>query len=159
MGCYHLCMAPSPAQRAHLERVRPLAWAWHETEEGQRWHSEHSRRNWDDPTYTTVTCKNCGRQFEAPVMAGARFCHANCSRQHRDAQHINEVEVPCPVCGELFWQSKYRPRPATCSRKCGATLRRAPEQPDVDLAQPAEPSAAALRRGQRLEQRRQAGRR
>jgi endogenous inhibitor of DNA gyrase (YacG/DUF329 family) len=149
-------MALSPAQRAHLDQVRPLATAWHATEEGQAWHSAHSTQNWANATYVTTNCANCGTEFEAPTMAGARFCSTNCSRQHRDAEHRYDVEVPCPVCGELFWQNKYRGRPATCSRVCGWAQRKATEPEQADLAQAAQPSSAAARRGQRLAARRAA---
>jgi endogenous inhibitor of DNA gyrase (YacG/DUF329 family) len=34
--------------------------------------------------------------------------------------------VPCPICGSEFNRDRYRKRPSTCSRKCGAQLRRRP---------------------------------
>jgi len=33
----------SPAGRAHLDRIRPLAAAWHRSPEGRAWHREHAR--------------------------------------------------------------------------------------------------------------------
>jgi endogenous inhibitor of DNA gyrase (YacG/DUF329 family) len=152
-------MTRSSAQRAQLEQARTNAAAWHQSPEGQAWHSAHSKQLWENARYVTVTCTFCDNEFSAPVMAGnAKFCSERCRYQVRDSDHRRDERVPCPVCGELFWRNRYTHRPATCSRVCGWANRRPPKPVEMDLAQADPPSSAAVKRGQRLAERRRARR-
>jgi NADH pyrophosphatase NudC (nudix superfamily) len=114
----------TPARRAHIERVRPLAAAWHSTDEGRAWHAEHSARIWENRDTTTRTCERCGNQFEAVFEDRARYCSDNCSRAVREKKRAFDVPVPCPICGTEFWQNKWKKTPKTCCPSHGQQLRR-----------------------------------
>lgn len=116
--------APEYAEqrRAHMDRIRPLAAAWHSTEEGLAWHSEHGRRTWEGRVPDRIECVECGETAER--FFDARFCSRRCSRRQADREGRYVVTVTCPICGAAFEQSKYRPQPETCSRRCGAALRK-----------------------------------
>jgi hypothetical protein len=123
--------AHSEARRAHLERIRPLAAAWHSSPEGLAWHREHGRRDWSefqDRDFVTRNCDRCGTEYATPFPDRSRFCSGNCSRAVREAQGAYNVWVNCPICGIEFSQNKYKHTPTTCSRICGQRLRRQKSQ-------------------------------
>lgn len=126
----------SERKRANLDAVRPLASAWHGSEAGLAFHSELGRKSWEGrEADVSVTCTNCGKESPTyfPGKSGERFCSNRCHRAKADRERRYEREVPCQVCGTVFWQNAYRPKPETCSRLCGAALRkrrRAGVQPD-----------------------------
>lgn len=66
----------------------------------------------------------CDTAFTPTVPSRARYCSMDCARKVRDAEHAYDIEIPCPVCGNLFWQRKYRGTPATCGSSCGQVHRR-----------------------------------
>ena len=68
-----------------------------------------------------LVCQRCGARF---LGRDGRFCSRACNRANSDSQHRYVATVACPICGEHFYQSKYRPKPETCSRLCGAQLRK-----------------------------------
>lgn len=116
----------SDSERENLERIRPLASAWHGSPEGIEWHREHGKRSWDNREYRTLTCECCGVEYQTRKAGEhARFCSRTCGNRVNDQSHRYQVQVPCPVCGTEFWQSKYRPKPESCSNKCGSQIRRA----------------------------------
>lgn len=126
-------MADDPhgaARLAHLDRIRPLAAAWHSSPEGLKWHREHGRHDWGNRELTTRNCNRCGKEYETPFPDQSRFCSANCSRAVREAQGAYDIRVKCPVCGIEFSRSKYNKKkaPTTCSRICGQRLRRQRQQ-------------------------------
>lgn len=111
-------------RRAHADRIRPLASEWHGSEEGRAWHSEHGRRTWEQRAPAgESTCNECGTPITV-WFEGKQFCSSACSRRAADREQRYHHMVPCPVCGTEFAQSKYRARPAACSRKCGWVLRK-----------------------------------
>jgi hypothetical protein len=114
-----------PRQQAHLADVRHLASEWHRSDEGRAWHREHGARTWEDREHVEYTCVTCGTKFLSRNPRGAKHCSKQCiEKDHRDA-NTYKVRVPCPLCGTEFWQNKYRVKPETCGRTCGAALRRA----------------------------------
>ena len=109
----------------HLDAIRPLASEWHRSEEGRAWHQEHGRAVWEniEPVATGRRCDGCGKPIVTRMPGkDPRFCSRRCSRVVADAAHRYEIEVACPVCDQLFWQSIYKVTPRTCSRRCGSTL-------------------------------------
>jgi len=106
----------------HLEAIRPLAAEWHRSAEGHEWHVEHGERTWDDrePVARKV-CESCGEEFDA-WFDRAQYCSRRCINRAREHQYMETVA--CPICGTEFQRDKYRKRPETCSRKCGAALRK-----------------------------------
>lgn len=109
----------------HLDRIRPLASEWHRSEEGRAWHVEHGKRTWEDrQPFPARACEVCGTEFE-PMWPDAKWCSKRCVNRARDKNEKYLETVTCPVCGIEFQRDKYRKkRAATCSRKCGAQLRK-----------------------------------
>lgn len=114
------------ARRAHIDSIRHLAVEWHGSEEGRAWHSEHGRDSWVGREPIEKQCATCGKTFQTLLdgRGDERYCSRACHRKRADGEHAYQQRVPCPVCGTEFWQSKYRAKPETCSRLCGAALRR-----------------------------------
>lgn len=115
--------------RAHLEAIRPLAAEWHRSDEGREWHAEHGRQSWEgrEPQHDK-TCAECGEGFKswfdeaARAKTEDRYCSRQCVNRARERKYLEAVA--CPICGTEFERDRYRQRPATCSRKCGAALRK-----------------------------------
>lgn len=105
-----------------LAEIRPLASAWHGSPEGIEWHREHGRRTWDtrQPVDRRV-CEMCGEEFDA-WFDRARYCSRRCINRSSEGKYT--VTATCPICGTAYQRDKYRERPITCSRKCGAALRK-----------------------------------
>lgn len=115
------------ARRAHAEAIRPLATEWHRSEEGRAWHREHGKRTWEsrEPEHRKA-CAQCGDEFltvfDRPSK-DERYCSKRCINRAREHKYLETAA--CPICGGEFQRDKYRKRPETCSRTCGAALRRA----------------------------------
>jgi hypothetical protein len=113
----------------HLEAIRPLAAEWHRSAEGRAWHVKHGKRTWEgrEPEHDK-TCAECGAEFKSwwDKIGGAksedRYCSRRCVNRARQRKYL-EI-VPCPICGTGFERDRYHDQPRTCSRKCGAALRR-----------------------------------
>lgn len=115
----------SEQQRGHLERVRPLAAAWHSSPEGIAWHREHGHKSWEGREGVERECTECGETFLAMFESRGRLCSRKCiARMHR-REGRDKRQATCPICGAEFAQNKYRPVPETCGQKCGAQLRKA----------------------------------
>lgn len=108
------------AQRANLERIRPLTKQWHASDEGREWHRQQATNSYAEATVQTMTCEQCGKPFESKPMhaAFARFCSNNCKSAHRRASGVDDVDRVCVICGVTFRVSRYA-RTKTCSLKCG----------------------------------------
>ena len=114
----------SPRKRENLDRIRPLTKAWHRSKAGRGWHSQHGKKCWEGrEPLGTGTCLVCGKSFEF-YFEGKKFCSRRCSRKQLDDQGRYEKVAQCPICGADFVQNKYRAKPETCSRRCGASLKR-----------------------------------
>ncbi|HEY2088957.1 MAG TPA: hypothetical protein VGH54_23410 [Mycobacterium sp.] len=114
----------TPAQRAQIERVRPLAAAWHATPEGRESARRAAQIFWEKRETVTCVCERCGNEFQTPYPDRAQYCSPNCQRAVREKSHAFDIRVKCPECGIEFWQNKYKHTPVTCSRICGQKLRR-----------------------------------
>jgi hypothetical protein len=111
-------------------KARPAASKWHGSEEGRKWHSEKAIKQWETAERKPVgTCAGCG----GPVLSfcetkrsrdGMRYCSRRCIERvvRRDGLYVKTAN--CPICGKEFTQNKYRAKPETCSRLCGAQLRK-----------------------------------
>jgi len=114
-------------RRAWAEQIRPLTKEWHHSTEGREWHRQHGIESWWGRSPVTMTCIECGQEFQTLVAKGhgdERYCSRKCHARRERRLHTYEHRVPCPVCGAAFWQALYRNEPETCSRKCGAQLRK-----------------------------------
>jgi hypothetical protein len=113
-------------KRAWADQIRPLAAEWHRSPIGLAWHREQSKRSWEGRQPGKIVCNWCG--IEADRFFASRSsrhdCSRRCYRAAADAVDRYTVDAACPICGATFKQNKYRPTPATCSRVCGAQLRK-----------------------------------
>lgn len=114
----------TPEKLAHLERIRPMAAAWHSTEAGNALHAELGRKTWENVETRTAKCGNCKGDFEYRALAVAVYCSNNCKSAARRASGIDDVVKDCARCGKKFSVNRYSPK-KTCSRICGQRLRRA----------------------------------
>jgi hypothetical protein len=134
VGSYYAGMADegphSDARKAHLDKIRPLGAAWHRTPEGreQARQAGHlgAEKFWEQREEVTLVCARdgCGNEFSTPYPDRARYCSEACARRVKDSQNAYNEYVQCPVCPRKFWRNKYKHTPETCSRDCGARLRR-----------------------------------
>ena len=129
-----VAVTPAEHGRLHatgerLEQIRAMqrlgqeaARAWHASAAGLAWHREAGRRSWEgrEPGYRLI-CESCGAEFDA-WRESARYCSRRCINRARERKYLQTAL--CPVCGTEFEQDRYRKRPETCSRRCGAALRR-----------------------------------
>lgn len=112
------------AQRAQAERVRPLAAAWHRSEEGRAWHVEHGRRVWEQRESVRRTCEHCGTEFDCITRRSSdRFCSNRCKSAWRRAAGVDDEQRTCVGCGQQFTVNRYS-KARSCSRKCAWGVRR-----------------------------------
>lgn len=107
--------------KKHLDKVRPLASAWHRSEEGRSWHRQHAKERL--PTFYQCVCSLCGSIFEAKSPNG-RFCSRKCETQYRWNYECYSVTKKCEICGQEFTSIEgggRKPR-TTCSRACSRKL-------------------------------------
>jgi len=105
----------SEVQCAHLDRVRPLASAWHASPEGLAWHSEHGKRSWQGRAATAITCHACGTVYETYFASRARFCSLSCQSKGRHKRKPSH-ELICKSCKSVFMAIKGTQQ--TCSYAC-----------------------------------------
>jgi hypothetical protein len=126
------CLSPKEHAEQHTEefyeaRVKQMAYArefaskWHGSPEGLEFHRQLGRLSWEgrEPEIDNV-CEVCGSSFKSFVKAIT--CSTKCKNRRHELKYKQEAE--CPMCGETFLQNKYKLTPTTCSRKCGASLRK-----------------------------------
>ena len=114
------------AQRAHLDRIRPSAAAWHQSEEGRAYHRAHPVGfvALGQPR-ADYLCDHCGTAFTAQKQPGNHFCSNKCKSAWRRKSGLDDVEKVCPGCGNTFRTNRYKAS-STCSRKCAWVAPRRP---------------------------------
>jgi predicted nucleic acid-binding Zn ribbon protein len=102
--------------------MRDGAKKWHASEEGRQFHREHYEKHCKVALQQKkeLVCDFCGKTY---IGAGGRFCSGNCKSSWRRANNVDVIEFKCPICGSIKTVNKYT-HGKTCSRKCGAILRR-----------------------------------
>lgn len=106
----------SANQLALLDVIRPLAAAWHGSEEGKAWHSEHSKQIWADREPRAFTCEYCGKTGFSKTLH-QRFCDGTCrQRQANGFQNFQAQSRQCVVCGTTFNPANYNQK--YCTRPC-----------------------------------------
>lgn len=125
-----VCLDSNDHQRSHnhpgnpdkLNEVRHLAAAWHRSEEGRKWHSEHAKWTWKVRKPLTKVCDQCGESFETLARRDSdRFCSNACKSAWRRDSGIDDEQRTCEVCGTEFTVNKYYKK-RTCSRSCARRL-------------------------------------
>ena len=98
----------TPAVLANLDRIRPLAAAWHGTPEGLAHHRAigaksiaSKRRN-----PTRYACIQCGEPFTS-IGPPSKFCSGRCASKHRRESGVDDVDRRCVVCPEMFRVNRY----------------------------------------------------
>lgn len=110
-----------------LENAIPAAAEWHKSEEGRAWHREHYKETLSEKWAEKVTkvCQFCGKEYQVPYMVseGSRFCSNACKSAWRRKSGIDNVEIPCAICGKPILTNKYSPK-RYCSEECLNVMRR-----------------------------------
>ena len=107
-----------------MRNAIPASKAWHASEEGRKWHSEHASQIMQNLEKQEYVCKNCGNKFYTiPVGKEKKYCSNACRSAARRKSGVDAEMRICPVCGKEFYVDKYLST-KTCSRRCGAMLRR-----------------------------------
>jgi predicted nucleic acid-binding Zn ribbon protein len=115
----HWTPEESERARKHAERIRPLAKAWHASDEGKDWHSEHSRKIWEQRVPEERTCAVCKSVFLSKTR---RKTDKYCSQKCKFSTYIsNGPKSTCPQCGNEFQNHMYQPREC-CSGRCAKLL-------------------------------------
>lgn len=69
--------------REWIEKIRPLAIAWHGSSEGIEWHKRHGRITWRTRQRVEKKCEMCGKLYETPFPTRSQYCHQNCKMKAR----------------------------------------------------------------------------
>lgn len=119
------------AYREHLRRVEKKRSDakervnWHQTPEGRAWHLEHAKAigfgsvRPSPPTFEvrTLTCEQCGKQYEGKDVGRNRFCSNACKAKWRRDSGIDDVDDVCAFCGGAFRHNRFKSA-AFCSPSC-----------------------------------------
>lgn len=105
--------------RENVKKAILAAPAWHKSEEGRAWHSQHSKGK--KPKRAEKTCNVCGRSFMG--TATQRFCSNACKAKYRRDNGLDDVERVCEQCGKRFMASRFGEQ-KFCSRECQAIAHR-----------------------------------
>lgn len=104
--------------RENLDKnARPLASAWHGSEEGREWHKKHYEK-YGHTLYKKEKklCAYCGKEFENTKQT--KFCSNACKSAWRRKQGLDNITRVCEMCGKEFIISKYS-KTRFCSKECG----------------------------------------
>jgi len=113
-------------RKNHMDAIRPLASLWHKSAAGRKWHKVHAKRTFGRSGRKPVerNCFYCGKVYQTlDFRKGRTFCSGNCRAAWRRHTGVDDEERVCLICGRSFLCNKYQ-KQRTCSRVCGAELRR-----------------------------------
>ena len=117
-------MAGNPKVLANLANIRPLATAWHKSEDGRRWHREHGGKAYSKTEPQMAICIWCGAECVRREDE-KRFCSRKCIELYNWKMGTYHESVACTVCGKEYRRRKYSKKPSqSCSPKCAAVVRR-----------------------------------
>ena len=105
---------------AGLEKAREAAKAWHGSEEGRKWHSEHGKNTWKGRAMVRFQCTQCGKDYEGiegTRKKGVGFCSGYCKTKHRIESGVDDETRICVQCGSDFVINRYKKK-ITCSKAC-----------------------------------------
>jgi hypothetical protein len=111
--------------RENLDRIRPLASAWHSSPEGRAWHSEHSKKDCAG-TEQKFSCAHCGREYIGVFRGDGKncYCSPKCCAAARRKSGLDDETRECAFCGKSFVVNRYSKK-IHCDRVCGQRHRRA----------------------------------
>lgn len=93
-----------------IENAIPKAKEWHRSENGRKWHSQNAKKQWESKQATEYECTNCGKHFESRHRYSAksnRFCCNACKAAYRRKSGIDDTEIKCRHCGNIYTCNKY----------------------------------------------------
>jgi hypothetical protein len=99
--------------RQNILKAISAAPAWHRSEEGKRWHSEHMR-GFKQPREEKI-CEQCGAKYSG--TKASRFCSNKCKAKWRRQEGLDNVEKVCEWCGKTYLTNKYA-KQKYCSDEC-----------------------------------------
>lgn len=110
-------------RRANLDRIRPLAKAWHSSPEGLEKHWEIGRMVYENFVPSAKPCEACSKVF-LPRSLGKRdrFCSNACKSAWRRKSGVDNEQRTCLQCSKTFSANKYSDT-KTCSRSCAMRAR------------------------------------
>lgn len=113
----------SPARRAQIDRIRPLASAWHGSEEGIEWHRKNGRDAWKNRVSETRVCATCQCEYQNMALRDTdRFCSRKCAQKWRYHNAPIISKASCGCCGKEFMR-RLGTKTRCCSLSCSAKLR------------------------------------
>ena len=109
--------------KKHLDEIRPLASAWHRSEEGREWHREHGKKCMEERPLEEHTCTFCGKVFQSKIPY-AKFCSHNCNVKYDYHNKSHTERRTCLICGSEFETQVGPGRDGsnTCSKSCRSKL-------------------------------------
>jgi|SRR6185369_15841220 len=126
---------PTPEQRRAISYIKTRKYAlekatkeavnWHKSEEGRKWHTEHSKNLIAKRKLNPVTksCEQCKEKYlTIHSYTAARFCSTKCKAAWRRAQGFDNENRICKFCQKTFSANKYK-KTIFCSNTCGANAR------------------------------------
>lgn len=127
---YHAMMMTDEQKQGRIDRLekfaRPKATEWHKSEEGRSWHKKHYDETmadkWDEKS--ELVCEVCGKKYVVPALVAyhSRFCSNNCRSAYRRRSGVDNIDIPCQICGKKFSTNKYA-RAKYCSNECRETAK------------------------------------
>lgn len=105
-----------------MENAMPQSKAWHRSEAGHKWHSEHAKESAAHMAKREYECLYCGKKFYKKPIGENKFCSNACKSAYRRKSGIDNVVRKCVVCGKEFTTNKYSGT-ITCSRSCSNKYR------------------------------------
>lgn len=94
----------------HQERIVELAKAWHASEEGSKWHSQNSIKQWRNKKPKTFTCKVCKKSFKSKNPRNPIYCSNVCGNYARWHSGNSQEQRNCQKCNQSFDVYKYSKR-------------------------------------------------
>jgi len=99
------------------DKNRHLAKAWHASEEGRQWHSEHGKLSWKNRKPKSKICDQCQSIYATRKSGLSRFCSNKCKSAYRRDSGIDDIKIKCVTCDNFFTVNKYS-KQIYCSRGC-----------------------------------------
>lgn len=106
-------IARKERSRENIKKATAAAPAWHRSEAGKAWHSQHAK-GMRSPRYR-MTCKQCGEKFDGTKHN--LFCSNKCKAKWRRDRGLDDVMRICAQCGREFKTNKYK-KQKYCSMEC-----------------------------------------
>ena len=107
-----------------IKIAQEAAKAWHASEEGRAWHSQHALTSIQARPVLDLVCDQCGGPNPTQGNGRDRFCSNKCKSAWRRDAGVDDETRTCLACGDEFTVNKYQ-KSKCCSKKCAWVIRRA----------------------------------